>query len=63
MFHAVFYLGLFFEPEVPLERQLAFNGLHGVMSQKIQLFSATGVTTSNPAAMHLQCTNKRLNTN
>jgi hypothetical protein len=41
-FHAGFFLGLFFDPEdgwyVPPKRQFAFNGLHGIISQKIELF-------------------------
>jgi hypothetical protein len=30
------------------KRRLALNGLHGVISQKIELFITTGVRTSNP---------------
>jgi hypothetical protein len=33
---------------VPLKRRLTFNGLHGVISQKIEPFITTGVRTSNP---------------
>jgi hypothetical protein len=33
---------------VPPKRRLAFNKLHGVMSQKVELFIATAVRTSNP---------------
>jgi hypothetical protein len=41
-FHAGFLLGLFFEPEdgghvPPKKRRLTFNGLHGVISQKVKL--------------------------
>jgi hypothetical protein len=41
-------LGLFFDFEnggevVPPKRQLTFNGLHGVISQRIELFIATSV--------------------
>jgi hypothetical protein len=36
---------------VPLKRQLIFNGLHGVISQKIVLFIMTTVRTSNPASL------------
>jgi hypothetical protein len=40
--HACFLLGLFFDAEdggdVPPKRRLTINGLHGVMSQKIELF-------------------------
>jgi hypothetical protein len=36
---------------VPPKRRLTFNGLHGVISQKIVLFIATGVTTSNPTTL------------
>jgi hypothetical protein len=32
------------------KRRLAFNGLHGVISQKIVLFIATALRTSNPAS-------------
>jgi hypothetical protein len=37
-FHADFLLGLFFDPEdggVPPKSRLTFNGLYGVISQKI----------------------------
>jgi hypothetical protein len=41
-FQAGFLLSLFFDPEdggnVPLKRQLTFNGLHSVISQKIAVF-------------------------
>jgi hypothetical protein len=41
-FHADFLLGLFLDPEnwcdVPPKLRLTFNGLHGVISQKIELF-------------------------
>jgi hypothetical protein len=41
-----------FDPEdggdVPSKHQLTFNGLHGVISQKIVLFITTAVRTSNP---------------
>jgi hypothetical protein len=41
-FHAGFLLGLFFEPEnggdIPPKHRLPFNGIHGVISQKIMLF-------------------------
>jgi hypothetical protein len=51
-FHAGFLLGLFFDPEdgddVPLKPRLIFNGLHGVISQKIVFFITTAVRTSNP---------------
>jgi hypothetical protein len=33
---------------VPPKRRVIFNGLHGVISQKIELFIATAVRTSNP---------------
>jgi hypothetical protein len=32
----------------PLKLQLTFNGLHGIMSQKIELFITTAVRTSDP---------------
>jgi hypothetical protein len=52
-FHAGFLLGLFFDPEdggdMFLQNVLTFNGLHGVIFQKIELFINTAVRTSNPA--------------
>jgi hypothetical protein len=33
---------------VPPKRRLTFNGLHGIISQKIVLFITTAVRTSNP---------------
>jgi hypothetical protein len=46
-------LGLFFDPEdgsdVPPKRRLAFNGLHGIISQNTVLFITTAVRASNPA--------------
>jgi hypothetical protein len=33
---------------VPPKRRLTFNGLHGVISHKIELFITTAVRTSNP---------------
>jgi hypothetical protein len=46
-------LGLFFDPEdggdIFLRNiGLTFNGLHGVISPKIELFITTAVRTSNP---------------
>jgi hypothetical protein len=35
------------------ERRLAFNGLHGVKSQKIELFITTAVRTSNRKYMNV----------
>jgi hypothetical protein len=32
----------------PPKRRLAFNGLHGVISQKIELVMTTAVRTLNP---------------
>jgi hypothetical protein len=52
-FDAGFLLGLFFNPkdgDVPPKRRLTFNGLHGVISQKIVLFITT-VRTSNPTSL------------
>jgi hypothetical protein len=50
--HAGFVLGLFFNPEAGgdmfLWNWLTFNRLHGVISQKIELFITTSVRTSNP---------------
>jgi hypothetical protein len=37
---------------VPPKHQLIFNGLHGVIYQKIVLFITTAVTTSNPIDMN-----------
>jgi hypothetical protein len=38
-FHSLFLLGLIFDPhdggDVPSKSQMTFNGLHGVISQKI----------------------------
>jgi hypothetical protein len=36
------------EQYVPPKRRLTLNGLHGVISQKIVLFTTTTVRTSNP---------------
>jgi hypothetical protein len=51
-FHSGFLFGKFFDPEdggdVPPKRRLIFNGLYGVISQKIVLFITTDVRTSNP---------------
>jgi hypothetical protein len=44
-FHAGFLPGLFF---VSPKRLLTFNGLDGIMSQKIELFIATAEITSDP---------------
>jgi hypothetical protein len=48
----LFFLGLFFGPEdggeyIPPKHLLTFNGLHGVISQKIELFITIAVRTSN----------------
>jgi hypothetical protein len=47
--HAGFLLALFFHPEdggdFPPKRRLIFNRLHGVISQKIELFITTAVRT------------------
>jgi hypothetical protein len=37
---------------IPIHR-LAFNGLHGVISQKTELFITTAVRTSNPARKNM----------
>jgi hypothetical protein len=52
-FHAGFLLNLFFRPwrwrrHVPPKRRLTLNELHGVISQKMVLFTTTAVRTSNP---------------
>jgi hypothetical protein len=36
-------------PYVLPKRRLTFNGLHGVISQKIVIFLSTAVITSNPS--------------
>jgi hypothetical protein len=52
-------LGLFLDAgDVPPKRRLTFNGLHGVISQKIELFITTAVRTSNPT--NLNCNNSEL---
>jgi hypothetical protein len=38
---------------VPPKRRLTFNGLHGVITQEIELFITTGVRTSNPTPWFL----------
>jgi hypothetical protein len=53
LLHAGFLLGLYFDPEdegdmFPAKCLLTFNGLHGVISQKIELFITTAVGPSNP---------------
>jgi hypothetical protein len=52
-FYAGFLLSFFFLPwrwrrYVPPKGRLAFNGLHGLVSQNIVLFLTTAVRTSNP---------------
>jgi hypothetical protein len=34
------------------ETSVDFNGLHGVISQKLELFITAAVRTSNPTSMH-----------
>jgi hypothetical protein len=50
--HAGFLLGLFFDPrdgdDVLPKRRLTLTELHGVISQKTELFITTAVRTSNP---------------
>jgi hypothetical protein len=51
-FHAGFLSGLFFHPEdggdiFPTKRRLTFNGPQSFISQKIELFIATAVRTSD----------------
>jgi hypothetical protein len=46
-----FLLGLFFDTKDGGD-MLTFNRQHGVISQKLQLFTAPGVRSSNPA-LHL----------
>jgi hypothetical protein len=40
---------------VPPKPQLASNGQHGVISQKIVLFTTTAIRTSNPARIYVRC--------
>jgi hypothetical protein len=44
---AAFLLGLFFDPEyggdVSLKLRLTFNGLHGLISQKIEIFISISI--------------------
>jgi hypothetical protein len=50
-FHVGFLLGVFFDPEDVLpKRRMIFNGLHGLIYQKIVLFITTVVRTSNPTS-------------
>jgi hypothetical protein len=57
-FHAGFLLGLFYDPEdggddVLSKRRFTFKRLHGIISQKIELFIITAVRTSNLTVMIL----------
>jgi hypothetical protein len=38
---------------VPLKCRLTFNGLHGVITQKIEIFITTDVSTSNPTYLSM----------
>jgi hypothetical protein len=49
MLRADFLFGVFFSAG---ERWLIFDGLHGVMSQKVELFITTAVRTSDPTIYH-----------
>jgi hypothetical protein len=40
---------------VPPKRRLTFNGLHGVISQKTELFTTTSVRNSNPTNLFIEC--------
>jgi hypothetical protein len=57
--HAGFLHSLFLNPEdggdVPPKCLLTFNGLHGVISQKIELFITTAVRTSNQFGLYINC--------
>jgi hypothetical protein len=44
----------------PPKRQLTFNGLHGVISQKIERFITTSVRSSNPTEVPLKIYNKKI---
>jgi hypothetical protein len=49
--HAFFIVGLLFNPEDKFllpDRRLIFNGLNSVISQKMEIFITTALTTSNP---------------
>jgi hypothetical protein len=51
LLHASFLLGLYFYPEDGGDMFLLnkiFNGLHGVITQKIEFFITTAVRISNP---------------
>jgi hypothetical protein len=59
-FQAGFFLSLFFDPEdggdMFLQKvALAFNRLHGLIYQKIELFITTAVRTSNPTWAIIHC--------
>jgi hypothetical protein len=47
--HPIFLLGLLFD----LEDHMAFNGLHGIISQKTELFITTAVEISDPIVLHI----------
>jgi hypothetical protein len=57
-FHAGFLLGLFFDREngsdVPPKRRLTLSGLHGVISQKIELFRLKTVCGSVPGSQGIR---------
>jgi hypothetical protein len=53
-FQAGFLLGLFLNPEdgdVPPKRRLIFKRLHGIIFQKIVLFTTNTARTSNPTQL------------
>jgi hypothetical protein len=58
LLYARFLVSVLFNPEqrkrhFPSKHHLTFNGLYGVISQKIELFITTAVRTSNPAQRNI----------
>jgi hypothetical protein len=51
LLRAFFIVGLLFNPEDKFfsqERRLIFNGLNSIISQKMEIFITTALTTSGP---------------
>jgi hypothetical protein len=44
------------------ESHLTFNGLHGVISQEIELFISTAVRTSDPTVTNVAALNGKMHT-
>jgi hypothetical protein len=57
LLYAGFLLSALVNPEhkkhFPSKRRLTFNGLHGAISQKIELFVTTAERASNPAQRNI----------